>query len=493
MAAVHLGQMLGGAGFARTVAIKRLHPHVAESPGAVRTFLDEAWLSARVRHPSIVPTLDVVEDEEEILLVFEYVHGAPLAYLEEMAQRQGETMPIPLAIAAILDVLAGLQAVHEATDQQGQPLAIVHRDISPQNVMVGVDGVARVLDFGIAHARSRLQTTENGELKGKLRYMAPEQLQNTAIGSATDIYGASVVLWELLTGKRLFEGPSEGAIVAKVLQGVVIPPSEFCSDVSAELDDIVLRGLSRDSRERFASCREMANALREAATPGSADELGRWVATIAKDLLAQRSARITAIETGQAAPEPPPAEPSFRATMTENQPLDLVGYAPPADTVQFAPPAAGYVTVLETPSVEHSVTGFSAPDFPLTARRPWLTALVAFSVFSVVTVLGLRALVFSPKSAMPPQQEVAEVPREPPVPEARPVETTAPLASAIAAPEVRPTVTAVPTPPRPREAQRPPQPRAVKTPPKPKPEPRANCNPPFRMENGLQIPKSECM
>ena len=144
----------------------------------------------------------------------------------------------------MLDVLNGLQAVHEATDEHGAPLGIVHRDVSPQNVMVGVDGVARVLDFGIAKAHLRLQTTRNGQIKGKLRYLAPEQLQSADIGPAADLYAASIILWEMLTGELLFDGVNEGAILAKVLQGVVIPPSRFSPEIPPELDAIVLRGVA---------------------------------------------------------------------------------------------------------------------------------------------------------------------------------------------------------------------------------------------------------
>jgi len=211
MASVHLGRVLGDAGFARTVAIKRLHPHVSATPGAVERFMDEANVTSRLRHRSIVSTLDVVRDEGELYLVMEYVHGAALSLLADRAREGSAPIPLPIVSAIVADVLSGLHSAHEAIDESGTPLAIVHRDVSPHNVLVGTDGTSRVLDFGIAKASVRVQTTQQDQLKGKLRYMAPEQVLDAELDARTDQFAAGIVLWELLTGRRLFDGTSEGA------------------------------------------------------------------------------------------------------------------------------------------------------------------------------------------------------------------------------------------------------------------------------------------
>ena len=205
MATVYVGRLVGSAGFARTVAIKRLHAAYARDPDFVSMFVDEARLAARIHHPNVVSTLDVVALEGELFLVMEYIQGESLARLERLASDRGDRIPEAMAASMIAGILHGLHAAHEARDERGEPLGIVHRDVSPQNVLVGVDGVARVLDFGIAKAAGRIQTTRDGQLKGKLAYMSPEQLRGE-VTRTTDVYAAGVVLWEALTGRQLFVG-----------------------------------------------------------------------------------------------------------------------------------------------------------------------------------------------------------------------------------------------------------------------------------------------
>ncbi len=217
MATVHLGRLIGPVGFSRTVAIKRLHAQFAADPEFVSMFLDEARLAARIRHPNVVPTLDVVATGGELFLVMEYVPGESIGRLARALRERQQTIPLRILSAIMAGVLHGLHAAHEARDERGQPLGIVHRDISPQNVLVGTDGAARILDFGVAKAVGRVQTTRDGQIKGKLSYMPPEQLRGASVTLQSDIYAAGVMLWELVTGQRLFTGDNEGAIVARVL------------------------------------------------------------------------------------------------------------------------------------------------------------------------------------------------------------------------------------------------------------------------------------
>jgi serine/threonine protein kinase len=300
MATIHVGRLLGPVGFARTVAIKRLRPHFAEEPEFVAMFLDEARLAARIRHPNVVPTLDVVAVAGELLLVMEYVQGESLSRLMRTVTEKGARPPPAIVASIMAGVLHGLHAAHEARDERGEPLGVVHRDVSPQNILVGVDGVARVLDFGVAKAAGRLQTTRDGQIKGKLSYMAPEQVLSLEVDRRTDIYGASAVLWEALTGKRLFVGDNDGATLHHVLYGSVEPPSAHAPGLSPALDALTLRGLSRDRNDRFATAREMARALEAAVAPVVASAIGDWVESMAKEELLGRSKVIEAVESDAA-------------------------------------------------------------------------------------------------------------------------------------------------------------------------------------------------
>ena len=289
MATVHFGRLSGPAGFSRTVAVKRLHPQFAKDPEFVTMFLDEARLAARIRHPNVVPTLDVVATEGEIFLVMEYVQGEALSRLLR-ATRAMMTPADSRIIATIMSgVLHGLHAAHEAKSEQGEPLDIVHRDVSPQNILVGVDGGARVLDFGVAKAVGRLQTTREGQIKGKLAYMAPEQLHNAPVTRQSDIYAAAVVTWEALTGQRLFRGDNEAAVVTSVLQSRVIPPSQVASHVPLGFDRVVMRGLERDPSRRYATAREMAVDLERCLGIAAASEVSEWVEGLAHDELVKRA------------------------------------------------------------------------------------------------------------------------------------------------------------------------------------------------------------
>jgi serine/threonine-protein kinase len=308
MATVHLGRLIGSVGFSRTVAIKRLHAQFASDPEFVSMFLDEARLAARIRHPNVVPTLDVVSTDGELFLVMDYVPGESVSRLSRALRERSEVIPLRIMSATMAGVLHGLHAAHEAKDERGQPLGIVHRDVSPQNVILGTDGVPRVLDFGVAKAAGRIQTTKEGQIKGKLSYMPPEQLRGSGVSRQTDIYAVGVMLWELVTGERLFSGDNEGVIVGKVLEGVVEPPSEFVARsgflghtkeelrfISA-LDSTILRALSKDPEQRFSTAREMALEIERRCPPTTASECGDWLESIAHEVLASRAAMVADIE-----------------------------------------------------------------------------------------------------------------------------------------------------------------------------------------------------
>jgi hypothetical protein len=263
MATVYLARPGGAADKARFVAIKRLHPHLAYEPEFVEMLLDEARVAARLHHPNIIPILEIGASRPgSHYIVMEYVEGGTLGRLLLHAAETQEPLPIHVGLRVVVDMLAGLQAAHDLSDDEGRSLGIVHRDVSPQNVMVGVDGIARLGDFGVARARGNLRTTRNGQLKGKLAYMAPEQARgNGEIDRRADVFAAGVVLWEVLTCRRLFRGDGEVDTLKKVMHLPIPPVRAVAPTVPAVLEAVVAKALQRDPDKRLASAAELGQAL----------------------------------------------------------------------------------------------------------------------------------------------------------------------------------------------------------------------------------------
>ncbi len=289
MGTIHLGEERVPGRPPRLVAIKRLKPQFARDPDFVAMFRGEMRLASRVRHPNVVLVEDTLSDAGELFMVMEYIPGASLS----AALAAG---PAPPAIASrvLCDVLQGLHAAHEARDASGGPLGIVHRDVSPSNVLLGEDGVARLADFGIARATVQFHATTPGQIKGKLKYMSPEQLRGATATRQCDVYAAAVVLWEALTGRRLVRGDSYAEIFGQVLEGIVPLPSSL-SPVSAEVDRVVMRGLAREPEARFQAALDMALALEAALPPAPSAEVGAWLRRAAEGDLARRAQHVTGL------------------------------------------------------------------------------------------------------------------------------------------------------------------------------------------------------
>jgi len=277
MATVHLGRLLGPVGFSRTVAIKRMHPHLAQDPEFVSMFLDEARIAARVQHANVVATLDVVTEGGELFLVMEYVDGDSLARVLRTLGKKSARLPLPLVGTIISQLLYGLHAVHESKGTDGRHLGLVHRDVSPDNVLIGRDGMARVLDFGIAKAAEHGRRTQAGRVKGKIAYMAPEQLRGADPDRRLDVYAASAVLWECLAGRRLFEGGTDAELVYSVLHNAPKPPSTLVPGLTPEIDALVMKGLSAEASDRYSSALEMAVAVERVLGVTSPSAVGRLV------------------------------------------------------------------------------------------------------------------------------------------------------------------------------------------------------------------------
>jgi serine/threonine-protein kinase len=262
MAQLNLARAEGLGGFERLVAIKMIHEHLRKEHAFVQMFLDEARIAARIHHPHVVAVHEIGEHAGRHYIVMDYVSGETLAALLVRSSK-GRPIPIPIAAHLLATAAEALHAAHELVDGEGRPLGVVHRDVSPQNMIIGYDGLLRIVDFGVAKAASRLGHTKPGSQKGEYPCMAPEQLQGGAVDRRTDVFALGVVLWEVLTGKRLFRGATDGETVLRVMTLKVAPPSSHRDEVSGDLDAIVLRALEREVSGRQATARELAFALRD--------------------------------------------------------------------------------------------------------------------------------------------------------------------------------------------------------------------------------------
>jgi serine/threonine-protein kinase len=302
MATVHFGHLRAEALAPRIVAIKRLRPEFGTDPGFAAVFVEEALRAARVRHPNVVRTLDVIADrihdngEKETFVVMEYVEGESLARLLRALRTRKEPVPPALASAIVSGVLRGLEAAHDAKSEDGAPLGVVHRDLSPQNVIVGTDGIAHVLDFGIGSATGETHTTRAWKVVEKLGYMSPEGLATGTFTARSDVYSAAVVLWEMLTLRRLFDAESQGELMVQVARGNVVAPSRFRPELTRELDLVVLHGLARDPAQRWATAGDFARALAQASPPAPPAEVAAWVRSLASDGLALRARLVAEME-----------------------------------------------------------------------------------------------------------------------------------------------------------------------------------------------------
>jgi serine/threonine-protein kinase len=257
------------------VAVKRLLPHLCEDPAMVTLFLDEARIAMRLDHPSIAAVEDLGRLGPSYYIAMEWVPGKDLRAVQSALRRAGRRMPVELAALVGVRVLEGLAHAHAARGDDGAPLGVVHRDVSPQNVLLSFAGEVKLLDFGIAEAAWR--RGERGALRGKLAYLSPEQAAGDAADARSDVFAAAAVLHELLGGERLFQAPSEPLLLERVRAAEVEPPSRRNPEVPPELDRLVLRALARDPRDRLASAGSMAEALRPFAAGAGEQQLSRWL------------------------------------------------------------------------------------------------------------------------------------------------------------------------------------------------------------------------
>jgi eukaryotic-like serine/threonine-protein kinase len=490
MASVRLGKLMSEIGIGRIVAIKCLHPTYAEDPAFVSMLVEEATLALRLQHPNIVPTLDVISQDGRLFIVMEYVQGASLAVLMRKAKERGVLIPHAVAARIMIHALEGLHTAHDARSPKGEPLSIVHRDVSPQNIMVGADGVSRVLDFGIAKAAGSVQTTREGQLKGKVSYMAPEQVEGVKVDRRADLYAAGVVLWELLTGKRLYANEEIAGVLGAVLFGTIENPCAIDPSIPESLGAAVMQALSRDPDKRFVSARAMAEAI-ESAVALATD---RTVAALVKDLddvgLAKRASLIESIEAETVAggPDDKTLQPEAIEARVESHNREKP--LPPSE--QTTPMLVSIDQAGREIVRRASMASIQASEPLPRPRRSGPVVVGAFLLLGIaIAVLLVWRL--TPSAQAPVPSAVASNPAP---------NAAAPSASALvsAQPPVdsahatTDSVAARPPAPKPPGASARPPTGATTSTAKSPPPATGGCNPPWTIdERGVRVPKPNCI
>ena len=347
MATLHLARRHGAAGFSRLVALKMIHPHLVEQPSFVEMFVDEARICSHITHPNVVHVEEFGVLDGVHYLVMEYIDGCSANELLQVFRRERRVLDPELAARVIMQIAGGLHAAHETDAPDGQPLELIHRDISPSNVLISADGNAKLIDFGIAKARNRVSETQAGvTLKGKYRYVAPEQALHAVVDRRCDIFSLGIVFWELLVGQPLFAEDSHLGLLQRLRHTEVPAPSAVNPAVPAVFDPIVLAMLEHDPADRPQTAAEVQRRI-ASAIPGAANreaaELGAFAVEV-RDKCAERRARRAAAGAGSIGPDSqsfsPSPSPSPRPRASSEYRIDVE--SPHRSAVQDAtpPPAA---------------------------------------------------------------------------------------------------------------------------------------------------------
>jgi len=385
MATVHLARATDRRTGPPLVAVKRPHRHLTSDKTFLTMLVDEARLASAIDHPNVVKVRELGFDGGVPFIVMDYVEGASLAEIRRELSAIGRALDVRVAVRIVLDALAGLHAAHELRDESGRPLHIIHRDVSPHNVLIGCDGRAHITDFGIAQAEDRVQTTRTHEVKGKLAYLAPERVdKRRACTVQSDVFSMAVVLWECFAGRRLFRGEEAVDVLQEVVSGHIPSPRQIGAQVSEALDEAVMRALSRDLETRYATAREFAEALERAAGPeqiGSHSDVARLIEAMFGARMASRQEQVRAnIGSGDLADLLREAGlPSRERGASTDAPGQLLAeLAPPAPTGRYA-----------------IGSGLRAWAPRLRTRRAWYTA-AAVAGGAAIGVLLTLALVARP-------------------------------------------------------------------------------------------------
>ncbi len=409
MAEVVLGRVRGPSGFERPVVIKRILPHLAREAEFRQMFLDEARIAARIRHPNVVSVEELGEAADDLYLVMEYLEGESLSTLGKLLAKRSEALSPRLAAHIVAEACAGLHAAHELKGPDGAPLSVVHRDVSPQNVFVLYEGHVKVIDFGIAKAKTSESKTRTGQVKGKFAYMAPEQLlAQPSIDRRADVFALGILLFELSTGTRLFERANDLMVLRAVCEDPLPLPTSQVPGYPKSLEEIYLRALSRNPEGRYATAaamrRDLLAALKDIpSTEPAEEELSALMMQLFEDRIAKKRAMLASLERGEQVTELPPGEDSFRSSKEAE--TEAAAPEPPASVVAAEAPSATRTNVV--------AGGEEARERPARSRWPLMVVGLAVLVVAAVAVpMALRgprqaADVEAGRASAPPPEAAA--------------------------------------------------------------------------------------
>ena len=307
MAEIFLARQAGLEGFEKTIVIKRIRPHLSKQANFVKMFLNEAKLAAQLNHPNIVQIYDLGKIGESYFIAMEYIFGRDMRRIIPKADTLGIPFPMVYALKIASSVCEGLYYAHQKTDLYGNPLNIVHRDVTPENIFVSFDGTVKVLDCGIAKAANQIDQTRAGEIKGKLSYMSPEQCMGKSLDMRSDLFSLGVVLYEWLTGFKLFTGDSEVAVLKSITEGKIYAPSYFKADIPEGVENILMRALEKDRYKRYQTAWDMQYDIDQFLsqyefTPSNI-HLSNFLKQLFNDELEEEKERLTHLRAATPGPE----------------------------------------------------------------------------------------------------------------------------------------------------------------------------------------------
>ncbi|HEX4622281.1 MAG TPA: serine/threonine-protein kinase, partial [Myxococcaceae bacterium] len=291
MAQIFLARQSGPEGFEKLLVVKRILPHLAENEEFIQMFLDEARIAARLNHSNIVQIFNLGELDDTYFIAMEYIHGEDLRRISRKTQARAADMPLPLVCRIIMEACSGLDYAHKLTDSDGQPLGIVHRDISPQNLLVTFEGGVKIVDFGIAKAADQATVTRSGVLKGKYAYMSPEQATGQPLDGRSDIFALGIVLYEMITGQRLFKRSSDLQTLSAAIACDVTPPSEVSERCPPDLDPVVMMALAKEPEDRYQEALHLQLALEKWLLKNQLPSSSALLSQFLSEVYAERLAR----------------------------------------------------------------------------------------------------------------------------------------------------------------------------------------------------------
>ncbi|MDC0711919.1 serine/threonine-protein kinase [Stigmatella sp. ncwal1] len=376
MAELFLGFTSGPGGFRKYVAIKRILPDVRSNEQFERMFLDEARITAAFNHPNIAQVYELGQEDDGLFLAMEFVAGQNLDQLTDACRRRRQPLPLGMSLAVGRDVCMALHYAHTFAGPSGRPSPVIHRDVAQKNIMVTYDGVVKLLDFGIAKARGSLERTHVGTVKGTAGYMSPEQVRGDPIDGRSDLFSLGVVLWELVTGQRLFEGKTERDEMVNILEAPIPSPRQRAGQVSEEVSAVILKALERNAGDRWQSGRDMARALEDAAgrMMFDTDRRAALMRSLFQSKMASTRALLDSADVGKA-PAPSGPEPAVIVSPDVGEPESWEPSTPlpRAEDEELAAEAASLSARATALPEDDSVTRDAT-------RGPWAIILLALVV-----------------------------------------------------------------------------------------------------------------